>query len=104
MKCPNCGYIIQQGVVCPNCGVDAFIFKKTRNTSIRLYNKGLEQARVRDLTGAVKSLEQSILFDKNNYIARNLLGLVYHEKWRKKTMQCSFIIKPLLIYSKVVMI
>ena len=80
MKCPNCGYIIQQGVVCPNCGVDAFIFKKTRNTSIRLYNKGLEQARVRDLTGAVKSLEQSILFDKNNYIARNLLGLVYHEK------------------------
>lgn len=80
MKCPNCGYLIQQGVVCPNCGVDAFIFKKTRNTSIRLYNKGLEQARVRDLTGAVKSLEQSILFDKNNYIARNLLGLVYHEK------------------------
>lgn len=80
MKCPNCGYFIQQGVVCPNCGVDAFVFKRTRNTSIRLYNKGLEQAKVRDLTGAAKSLEQSILFDKNNYIARNLLGLVYHEK------------------------
>ena len=80
MKCPNCGYFIRQGVVCPNCGVDAFIFRKTRNTSIRLYNKGLEQAKSRDLTGAIKSLEQSILFDKNNYIARNLLGLVYHEK------------------------
>lgn len=80
MKCPNCGYFIQEGVVCPSCGVDTFIFKKTRNTSIRLYNKGLEQANARDLTGAIKSLEQSILFDKNNYIARNLLGLVYHEK------------------------
>ena len=38
--------------------------RKTRNTSIRLYNKGLEQAKSRDLTGAIKSLEQSILFDK----------------------------------------
>ena len=80
MKCPNCGYPIQQGVLCPNCGADAFIFKKTRNASIRFYNKGLEQAKARDLTGAEKSLEQSVLFDKNNYIARNLLGLVYHEK------------------------
>ena len=80
MKCPNCGYFIRQGVVCPNCGVDAFIFRKTRNTSIRLYNKGLDLAKTRDLTGAIKALEQSILFDKNNYIARNLLGLVYHEK------------------------
>ena len=80
MKCPNCGYPIQNGMICPNCGVDAFIFKKTRNASIRFYNKGLEQAKVRDLTGAEKSLEQSVLFDKNNYIARNLLGLVYHEK------------------------
>ncbi len=80
MKCPNCGYFIRQGVVCPNCGVDAFIFRKTRNTSIRLYNKGLDLAKVRDLTGAIKALEQSVLFDKNNYIARNLLGLVHYEK------------------------
>ncbi len=28
MKCPNCGYFIRQGVVCPNCGVDAFIFRE----------------------------------------------------------------------------
>jgi len=43
------------------------------------YNEGLEKANVRDLTGAVASLRQSLKFNKNNIEARNLLGLVYFE-------------------------
>jgi len=43
------------------------------------YNDGLEKAGVRDLTGAITSLRQSLKFNKNNIDARNLLGLVYFE-------------------------
>ena len=43
------------------------------------YNQGLEQAGVRDLTGAVTKLKQSLLLNKRNIQARNLLGLVYWE-------------------------
>jgi len=43
------------------------------------YNDGLEKAGVRDLTGAVTSLRQSLKFNKVNIEARNLLGLVYFE-------------------------
>jgi tetratricopeptide (TPR) repeat protein len=47
--------------------------------SNRFYNDGLEKAGVRDLTGAINSLRQSLKFNKNNVEARNLLGLVYFE-------------------------
>ncbi|MCM1113464.1 MAG: tetratricopeptide repeat protein [Muribaculum sp.] len=49
------------------------------HVSNRFYNNGLEQAGVRDLTGAIVSLRQSLKFNKNNIEARNLLGLVYFE-------------------------
>lgn len=47
--------------------------------SNRFYNEGLEKASVRDMTGAVSSLRESLKFNKNNIDARNLLGLVYYE-------------------------
>jgi tetratricopeptide (TPR) repeat protein len=47
--------------------------------SNRLYNDGLEKAGVRDLSGAMISLRQSLKFNKHNIEARNLLGLVYFE-------------------------
>jgi tetratricopeptide (TPR) repeat protein len=43
------------------------------------YNKGLEKASVRDLTGAVESLRMSLSINRNNIDARNLLALVYCE-------------------------
>lgn len=43
------------------------------------YNRGLELAGQRDLTGAVRYLKRSLLFDKFQTDARNLLGLVYYE-------------------------
>ena len=47
--------------------------------SNRLYNDGLEKAGVRDLTGAIKSLKESLRLNKENIDARNLLGLIYFE-------------------------
>lgn len=82
MKCPNCGFDFFEGCHCPDCGVDVYIFRKTRSASIRLYNDALKLAEERDLSGAAANLEQSLLFDKNNIQARNLLGLIYSEMGR----------------------
>ena len=64
---------------CTNCGADVSLYKRIIYISNRFYNEGLERAGVRDLTGAITSLRQSLKFDKNNVEARNLLGLVYFE-------------------------
>ncbi len=53
--------------------------QKMTHISNRLYNQGLEKAKVRDLSGAAACLEMSLKYDKNNISARNLLGLVYFE-------------------------
>ncbi len=64
---------------CTGCGADVSLYKKIIYISNRFYNDGLEKAGVRDLTGAIASLRQSLKFNKNNVEARNLLGLVYFE-------------------------
>ncbi|MBP5159365.1 MAG: tetratricopeptide repeat protein [Lachnospiraceae bacterium] len=43
------------------------------------FNKGLEAAKVRDLSGAVTHLKRSLEINKANEDARNLLGLVFFE-------------------------
>ena len=53
--------------------------KRAFQLSNLYYNQGLERAGVRDLTGAVIKLRQSLLLNKRNTQARNLLGLVYLE-------------------------
>lgn len=82
MKCPNCGFEFFEGFHCPDCGVDVYVFHKARSASIRLYNEALGLAEEKDLSGAAANLEQSLLFDKNNVQARNLLGLIYCETGR----------------------
>lgn len=79
MRCPNCGYKFSSGGICPSCGDNAVLRTRAVNISIRLYNKGLEMAKSRDLSGAAETLKRSLLFDKNNVNARNVLGLVYYE-------------------------
>ena len=80
MKCPVCGYIFKSGNICPDCGTDIILYNKTRAISDRLYNAGLKCANERDLTGAIDNLKKSIMVNKFNTKARNLLGLVYYEK------------------------
>lgn len=79
MICYNCGCRLSEHDFCTGCGADVSLYKKVIFMSNRFYNDGLEKATVRDLSGAIISLRQSIKFNKNNIDARNLLGLVYFE-------------------------
>ncbi|NLL77414.1 MAG: tetratricopeptide repeat protein [Clostridiales bacterium] len=79
MICYNCGCRLSEHDFCTGCGADVSVYKRIMYISNRFYNDGLEKARVRDLTGAITSLRQSLKFNKNNIEARNLLGLVYFE-------------------------
>lgn len=79
MRCYNCGCDLAEYNFCTNCGADVGQYKRIIRTSNFFYNKGLESARVRDLSGAVVNLRESLKFNKNNIKARNLLGLVYFE-------------------------
>lgn len=81
MNCPRCNakvaFVKDQ---CDNCGQSLKNYRRIVSTSNILYNKGLEQAKVRDLSGAIRSLRQSLEFNKLNTNARNLLGVIYFEE------------------------
>lgn len=79
MVCYKCGCRLSEHDFCTACGADVALYKKILSASNRLYNDGLEKASVRDLSGAIISLRQSLKYNKNNIDARNLLGLVYFE-------------------------
>lgn len=80
MKCYNCGCLLSEKDFCTACRADVALYKKIMYTSNYFYNEGLEKANVRDLSGAIVSLRQSLKLNKNNIEARNLLGLVYFER------------------------
>lgn len=81
MNCPRCNakvaFVKDR---CDNCGQSMVHYRRIVSTSNIYYNKGLEQAKVRDLSGAIRSLRQSLEFNKLNTNARNLLGLIYFEE------------------------
>ncbi len=79
MVCYQCGCHLSEQDYCTSCGADVSLYKKILSMSNHYYNEGLEKANVRDLTGAIDSLEQSLKFNSRNVEARNLLGLVYYE-------------------------
>lgn len=79
MVCYQCGCHLSEQDYCTSCGADVSLYKKILSMSNHYYNEGLEKATVRDLTGAIDSLEQSLKFNSRNVEARNLLGLVYYE-------------------------
>ena len=81
MNCMNCGaFLVDKDLdYCPKCGCNVLIQKKVDYLSRRYYNQGLEKASVRDLSGAINCLKQSLMYNKHNIQARNLLGLVYFE-------------------------
>ena len=81
MNCMNCGAFLTDRDLdyCPHCGCNVLIQKKADYLSRQYYNLGLEKASVRDLSGAISCLKQSLIYNKHNIQARNLLGLVYFE-------------------------
>jgi len=80
MNCPRCNAAVPfRRTKCSNCGQDLRDYWKITSLSNVYYNKALGQAKIRDLTGAIYSLKQSLQFNKLNTNARNLLGLIYFE-------------------------
>lgn len=79
MECNKCGAPLTETDFCNNCGANVRVYKKILWTSNALYNRGLEKARVRDLSGAKEDLKSSLKAYKKNIPARNLLGLIYYE-------------------------
>lgn len=79
MKCFNCGAELERPDYCDHCGVDISRYRRLLQISNAYYNEGLDKAKVRDLTGAIVSLRQSLKINKKNTDARNLLGLVQFE-------------------------
>lgn len=80
MVCPNCGgNITGKMKLCERCGMNLTQYKKIIYGSNKCYNKGLAKAKVRDLSGAIVSLKNSLELNKRNTNARNLIGLIYYE-------------------------
>lgn len=79
MKCFNCGADLKDSEYCSQCGADVKLYSRMLKLSNAYYNEGLEKAKVRDLSGAVLTLRESLKINKKNTNARNLLGLVYYE-------------------------
>lgn len=79
MKCSKCGATLTESSFCNQCGTNVKMYKKLISASNALYNRGLEKAQVRDLSGAKEDLKNSLKVYKQNIPARNLLGLVYFE-------------------------
>ena len=80
MNCPKCGHeIMKWRKRCEICGQDISAYERLRQISNTFYNRGLERAKVRDLSGAIEMLKKSLEINKENTDARNLLGLVYFE-------------------------
>ena len=77
MNCIKCNMPLENVYICPHCGHVDKVAKKIIYSSNWHYNQGLAKAKVRDLSGAVTSLSQSLKYNKRNTDARNLLGLIY---------------------------
>ncbi len=92
MFCYNCGCRLSDHDFCTSCGADVTRYKKIMYIANMYYNDGLAKAKLRDLTGAITSLRQSLKFNKNNVEARNLLGLVYFEMGEVTAALCEWII------------
>ena len=79
MKCMICNTQLNSSSYCPGCGCNVTVQKQIVALSNLYYNRGLEKAQIRDLSGAITCLQRSLRMYKYNIHARNLLGLVYFE-------------------------
>ncbi len=92
MRCIYCNTPLAAIDYCPGCGADVTLLKRIGRISNLLYNRGLEKAQVRDLSGAISCLQQSLKFNKENIDARNLLGLCYYETGEVVSALCEWVI------------
>ncbi len=79
MNCLKCNAPLENTYKCPRCGYEDRVAKKIIYSSNWHYNQGLAKARIRDLSGAMTSLNQALKYNKRNTDARNLLGLIHYQ-------------------------
>lgn len=79
MNCPKCGTPLENTYRCPKCQHEEPTMKRILRASNYHYNQGLNKTKIRDLSGAIASLQMSLKYNKRNTNARNLLGLVYFQ-------------------------
>ena len=92
MRCIYCNTPLTGMIYCPGCGADVSLEKRIGRISNLLYNRALEKASIRDLSGAISCLKQSLKFNKENTDARNLLGLCYYETGEVVSALCEWVI------------
>ncbi len=92
MICYRCEADAGKDEYCPVCGADLRLFQRAVRMSNVYYNDGLMKARVRNLSGAITSLQTSLRFYKFNTDARNLLGLIYYEMGEGVDALCEWVI------------
>ena len=97
MKCIYCNSPLAAIDYCPGCGADVTLQKRIGRVSNLLYNRGLEKASVRDLSGAESCLRRSLKFNKENIAARNLLGLCYFETGEVVLALCEWVISKNMV-------
>ena len=68
MICYRCGSTLTESEFCPECGENVALYKKVISLSNVYYNDGLQKATVRNLSGAINSLQHSIKLNKNGAI------------------------------------
>ena len=82
MDCPRCGGRLTRSEsfepVCQFCGVNMPLYSKSRAMSNGHYDKGLDMAKLHNLTTAIDELKSALQINKKNIPARNLLGLCYY--------------------------
>ena len=74
MICYNCGCRLSEKNFCSGCGADVTLYKKIMLASNRFYNEGLDKASVRDLSGAITSLRESLKLNKNRRTSQDIRG------------------------------
>ena len=92
MRCYRCGNPLGSGKYCLRCGADVTLYRRIVRLSNRYYNRALEKARVRDLSGAAEELSRALEIDKRNIQARNLLGLVLYEMGETVRALCEWVV------------
>lgn len=78
MICPTCNSEMENGV-CENCRFDDELYSRTMYASFKYYNLALDAANKREISTAIKYLEESLKFNYDNILSCNLLGLCYVE-------------------------
>ncbi len=79
MICQICGEKFNKGKYCPHCKSDVVLINRIKTLSLKQYNRGVYCAREGEYSAAIAALSQCVLFDKKNYVARNLLGIAYFQ-------------------------